>query len=126
MEIINKNIKVKICVNCGKDDTETKFQQYMKRCMTCNNKQFREKNVNYHKVYMQTNYIKIEKKERKPKVVEIKTIENINIECKLCSWMCEYPQCHTEYSKNNCEYINNKYDISYGDNGEINLKLKNI
>ena len=129
MEIINIKVKkIKICVICGKNDTEAKFQQYMKRCMSCNNKHFRDNNKEYYKIYMQTNYVKVvnpKKRGRKPKIIE--NIENINIlECKLCSWMCEYPECHTEYSKGNCEYIKNKYDISYDDNGEINFKLKNI
>ena len=139
MENINIKVKkVKKCVICDKDESETKFQQYMKRCMSCNNKQFRNTNIDYHRINMQKRYVKVlnpKKRGRKPKIDEIKptittieTIENINIEeCKLCGWMCEYPQCHKEYSKGNCEYIKiKKYDISYDEHGEIFFNLKNI
>ena len=56
MENINIKVKkVKKCVICDKDESETKFQQYMKRCMSCNNKHFRDNNKEYDKIYMQTN-----------------------------------------------------------------------
>lgn len=43
--------------------------------------------------------------------------------CRHCGWCNSYPDCHVEYDMT-CEYINEIYEISIDDDGEIVWELK--
>ncbi len=39
----NMDIKLKVCLDCGKCEGEVKFQKYMKYCTKCNSKRCNQK-----------------------------------------------------------------------------------
>jgi hypothetical protein len=45
-------------------------------------------------------------------------------ECKFCAWRSEYPESHIQYGNVKCEYITDKYDIEFNEDGEIQSVLK--
>jgi hypothetical protein len=53
--------------------------------------------------------------------------EEINDVCKHCGWCNSFQESHIVYQlsvKNGCKQMNDKYDISINEDGEVEYKLK--
>ena len=46
-------------------------------------------------------------------------------ECEFCAWRSEYPESHIQYGNVKCEYITDKYNIVFNEDGEIHSVLRN-
>jgi hypothetical protein len=46
-------------------------------------------------------------------------------ECEFCGWRSEYPESHIQYGNVKCEYITDKYNIVFNEDGEIHSVLRN-